>query len=161
VVSQVTIDKKIMSKTPPYNDLSANGAVPAFFSGDSVWFNISVTNNGDPVSNLKLTDIWPDPSQNCVKYTNWTDRGQNKWTKVDNQFVWNYNQTLASNATATIDLFGTIVGGSGCAGNYLNTGIVQYVVNGQTITVQDVVDFVIRYNNILLTKTVSTGSLVP
>ncbi len=103
-----------------------------FYPGEYISFAIAVTNNGpDVAQSVKIGDIRPNPS--CILSTG--GRSSNMpltLTNPTNPYERTLNTTLPVGQTVHIYLTGQVANTRSCAGNYVNTGTLTYVVNNVT-----------------------------
>jgi uncharacterized repeat protein (TIGR01451 family) len=130
-----------------------------FYPGEYINFSIAVTNNGpDVAQSVKIGDIWPNTS--CIipptTYTSNFSTAQLPLTNPNNPYERTLIPTLAVGQTVYIYLTGQVANTRSCAGNYLNTWTLTYVVNGQTKTWLDVVSFSVPLVNVTFNKSILT-----
>jgi len=113
--------------------------------GDNISFRVTLTNNGPaPITNVTVSDIWPSQ---CVNFTNATvSNNAFGQTSIVNPYAWQ-TATMTAGQSVNIDLVGVVSNDPNCAGTHYNTGRVVYTMNGNTITLERPVPFIIDVPN--------------
>jgi len=142
------IDKNIIDSYG--NIISTWSNIPYFLTGETIYFQIDITNNGDPMTEINIRDIRPD----CVNYSDrWTDT---TWVIETSPLNRTFN-SLANWENLTIYLSGTISEDITCFGTHTNTGR----VNSNMGSWYDETQFEIRYVDVIINKTADAESIEP
>jgi len=150
ILSFVDIQKDVIDSG--LNIISANGNIPVFFTGDSISFQVVISNNGDTITNLSLEDYRP----NCVTYT---DRRSTDNIQSDGYLSRIAPDGLANGESITLYLSGLISSNSSCIGTFVNTGLVDYTFGEVELSGSDITIFEIRDIQLTFTKTTNNTEI--
>ena len=108
----------------------------SYYPGEDAKFTIAVTNNGpDTIDQVTITDDRPNTPY-LLADTQWTSNVPLTMTNSTDPYVWTYNGSLAIGQTIYLYITGHISNTPSSVGTYINTTLLNYVVNGQIKTGQ-------------------------
>jgi uncharacterized repeat protein (TIGR01451 family) len=107
----------------------------SYFPGEDARFTIAVTNNGpDAISNVAITDNWPNTSCITPDIAGAVANVPTTITSTTNPYTWTYNGSLAVGQTIYLYITGHISNAPSCVGSYVNNSRIVYTINGNTQT---------------------------